>query len=225
MYVGCQKILRDVALISNLDDFFLGIGDINSAHLPKPQDPTVPPSSVAMELVAPRSHPPFSLSSSSTPAPLSGVTPLSPRLGSDVNQPSPDLEAAEEASAATNNLVNRVLSRAQSKAIEAVVEERPLAKMQERLDHEDDIEGEEGTRPSRKQNDIGAEDGSSTLEENRAENDSGRAARRTPKPKTKHKILLHNVDQELGRITAVRFTYSLPSLQFTLTLIARSFRF
>ncbi|KAF9509692.1 hypothetical protein BS47DRAFT_1301157, partial [Hydnum rufescens UP504] len=82
---NAKKILRDFALISNLEDFLLGIGDINSVHLPKPPGPTAPPSSVATGSVAPRSHPPSSSSPSSTPAPLFGLTPFLPRLRSDVN--------------------------------------------------------------------------------------------------------------------------------------------
>lgn len=201
-------ILRHVSMMSTLDDFFVGIGDINSAHLPKLPDPTVTPSSIVMNSTISR-LPSSSVSPSST-------TVLSPRSGSDLNQPSPDVEAADEAAIATSDATNRVLSRAQSRVIEAVVEERPLARMQEQLDHENDAEEAVGSSPTRKENGEQDKDAISTSE-NGTDHVSGGAVATKLKSKTRHKMLLHNVDQELSRISAVSNTcLFFPSFTFVL---------
>jgi hypothetical protein len=141
---------------------------------------------------------------------------LSPISGSDLNQPSPDVEAAEEAATATTDATNRVLSRAQSKVIEAVVEERPLAKMQERLDHEND--GEETGGPSSAWNENDSRDKGVVVSasDDDTENGVGGAVVTKPRPKTRHKMLLHNIDQELGRVGAVCITNIFPWFKFSL---------
>ena len=143
------------------DDFFVGIGDINSAFLPKidpfsavvPSDRTPPP--------AP-SSPTLSDASSDT-------------LVSSSSQDDPGvstLEAEEKAEA-----LNKTMITQNSLALEAQVEQRPLARKQEELQE-------------------------SASDEPAPEQPSAPAAARTEKeapPKEKHarKALLRNDDVEL----------------------------
>lgn len=179
------------------DDFFVGIGDINSAHLP----PLTPPPGSA--------HPPSPVPSS--PALSTSSSASSTIAPSDVTQVSPEAEAHAATLAGKKDVQDAVLSRAQSLAIEHVVQDRPLAKMQEALDHEGDADGEVNATITP---DAEREDGSATSESEKKEerkdfngHDTEKPAIEAPRsPKVKHKMLLHNNDNELLRVEEVRIT-------------------
>ncbi len=92
------------------------------------------------------------------------------------------------------------MSAAQTKAIEAVVEQRPLAKMQEKLD-KDAVEAEAASEKgnANKLNVLTSEPNDA---EDGAHGDGGGPEAR-PKSRMKHQMLLHNNDYELMRIEAV----------------------
>ncbi|KAF7359453.1 RNA polymerase II subunit A C-terminal domain phosphatase [Mycena sanguinolenta] len=99
-------------------DFFVGIGDINSAFLPKiePLTPVTPPA--ATSKAAPATPP----ASDSPPS-------------ADPAQVNPSLPApASPAEAAQTELTKKALLTQNSIALEAQVEDRPLAKKQEELE-------------------------------------------------------------------------------------------
>lgn len=172
-----------------LDDFFVGIGDINSAYLPA----ITPPAG-----------------STAPPAPL--VTPAAPSVSS-ISSPqvvpsdaAPALvlpEVQAEAAAAltgSKDVQDAALSRAQSLVIEHVVHDRPLAKMQEKLDLENEP-AETALVPTDKAHGEGVDDNKHTEVNGHGENN------RTETPhshKIKHKMLLHNNDSELQRVEQVR---------------------
>ncbi|KAJ6623178.1 hypothetical protein B0H10DRAFT_2011552 [Mycena sp. CBHHK59/15] len=158
-------------------DFFVGIGDINSAFLPKiePLAPTVPPpaplpsGSKESTLTAASSDPP----PSSDPA---QVTPSLP-------QPVSPLEAARA------ELTEKAMLTQNSIALEAQVEERPLAKKQEELQVASD---EASAAP-------GA--AGSAGESEAAASETEKPGSKTPAPEKPHrKALLKNDDNELQRL-------------------------
>jgi RNA polymerase II subunit A-like phosphatase len=104
------------------DDFFVGIGDINSTFLPKldPSTATIPQISPA----TPDQQPPTA-PGSITSIPALGPLPDNPP-SSVVNASTADEEEAKE-------ILEREMIARNSLALEAQVEERPLAKLQEEL--------------------------------------------------------------------------------------------
>ncbi|KAJ6547209.1 hypothetical protein B0H19DRAFT_954705 [Mycena capillaripes] len=101
-------------------DFFVGIGDINSAFLPKiePLTPVTPPTPAAPEAAAPVAAPTVEPPPSADPAQVTPSLPV---------PPSP-------AEAAQAELTEKALLTQNTIALEAQVEERPLAKKQEELE-------------------------------------------------------------------------------------------
>ena len=97
------------------------------------------------------------------------------------------------------------MSAAQTKAIEAVVEQRPLAKMQEKLD-KDAVEAEAAGEKGDAKPDVVAS--ASNGGESGANVSGGNPGTR-PKSRIKHQMLLHNSDYELMRIEAVCTLYVL----------------
>ncbi|KAF7436339.1 Carboxy-terminal domain (CTD) phosphatase [Pleurotus ostreatus] len=163
-------------------DFFVGIGDINSSFLPKlePLTPTGPPinpqgkfiSTAVGQLLnlfvssaAPSSTPPNAAAAEHA---LPSETPITTP------------EDAERAERETNQMLTQ-----NSLALEAQMEERPLAKKQEAL--------------------VASEDGQATKTEtpSPAESTSSETVVDTPPPTEKHvrKALLKNDDFELERLT------------------------
>jgi RNA polymerase II subunit A-like phosphatase len=152
-----------------IDDFFVGIGDINSTFLPK-----VDPTNALMNAANP--PPPHAASAEATPpaVPVSVEPPQAdepPAAGST----SP-LSPAEEASLVQQN----------EAALEAQVEKRPLAKLQEELT--ESVPAEPPTI---------APDTSRVSSGPKADNSQ---------PKHARKALLKNDDTELQRVKKVRTT-------------------
>ncbi|KAF8185043.1 hypothetical protein K438DRAFT_1837313 [Mycena galopus ATCC 62051] len=148
-------------------DFFVGIGDINSAFLPKiepltPVTPTPPPATVTKAVPA-------------TPA-----TPESPP-SADPAQVTPSLPApVSPVEAAQTELTEKALLTQNSIALEAQVEERPLAKKQEELE----VASDEAPGTSKGESPTAA---SETQEP-------------TPKKHQRKAALLKNDDNELQRL-------------------------
>jgi len=119
--------MSECAESSFLDDFFVGIGDINSAFLPKldPMTPILPPSissetsQDSMSDVSTLSD----LTPSSTSSLMAETPPTSPSPSSDLS----DLPPAD------NEIAKSEILKQNTMALEAQVEERPLAKKQEAL--------------------------------------------------------------------------------------------
>jgi RNA polymerase II subunit A C-terminal domain phosphatase len=103
------------------DDFFVGIGDINSAFLPR-LDPST--SAISQMSSTPPGKPP-AVSGPALSISAPGPVPNDPQ-SSTVGPSSADEAVAEE------NLQKEMIAR-NSLALEAQVEERPLAKLQEEL--------------------------------------------------------------------------------------------
>jgi RNA polymerase II subunit A-like phosphatase len=140
-------------LFLKIDNFF-GIGDINAAGLPKQPDSMLTPAPTA---------PPNASKSDTFPASRTAFTSKTEADGA-----SSEAEKAAQA-----------IAEAKTKVIEALVEERPLAKMQEKLDSADESK----------------EASSSRL----APSSSGSNG----EVKHKHKALLRNDDTELDRVQKV----------------------
>lgn len=123
MYVPLARILLHT-LYTILDDFFVGIGDINSTFLPK-IDPSTP---------APIPTPPAA-GSETKPPPSTNVTAPAPGTSTNdtVSSTTPSAASAD-ASAAGDSLVLQ-----NNAALDAQLEERPLAKAEKELqEHEKD---------------------------------------------------------------------------------------
>ena len=143
------------------DDFFVGIGDINSTFLPK-VEPLLTPTL--------------------TPKPL----PSKPSLAETTSQPGPSLpsQTSPEQTERAESVKDAMLTQ-NSLALEAQLEERPLAKKQEELLSTEDKDNKppDPSPPP----DVATESSSETL-----------------KPeKVPRKALLKNDDAELQRITKV----------------------
>lgn len=187
---------------SPLDDFFVGIGDINSAHLPV----IAPPVGAApLPILA---QPPTSVTSSTTTLGVLASTPdpslptsssTSSSLGpSDLQELSPTEEAKVTALQESKDVQDAVLSKAQSLVIESVVHERPLAKLQEALDHEAEVGS---TVTDDKDKGIEANGEVEKLIGDALDGEVEDEDKVTvPSQKVKHKMLLHNNDSELLRI-------------------------
>lgn len=172
-----------------VDDFFVGIGDINSAFLPKvnPLTPSVPPPS------DPTASPPPSL-------PLTPLPPTPPSVSgvsseTVIQESSPTLVESND-----EELETRTMLKRNSIALEAQVEERPLAKKQEELDEQEQNE-ETQNQPC----DVLKPDGK---ESEAAEVKTDVAPQPAPH---KHPVkpLLRNDDYELLRVKSVSYSHSL----------------
>ena len=107
-----------------VDDFFVGIGDINSSFLPK-----VEPLTTSAPIPPPKSAVPNGSASSSKEAKTIGV------------DTSPVLPSAEEEERDVAELQATALLTQNNAVLEAQLEERPLAKKQEELqEHEVEIQ-------------------------------------------------------------------------------------
>lgn len=171
-----------------VDDFFVGIGDINSAFLPKitPLTPSIP------------SQPPSSSPSPATPVPpppspdnippSSSVSEMSSETA--IHESSPTLVGSDD-----EELEKRTMLTRNSIALEAQVEERPLAKKQEELEEQEQKE------------EAQSQSGGDASESDSGGTESAEVkADVTPQPlphKHTAKALLRNDDCELSRVKAV----------------------
>ncbi len=159
------------------DDFFVGIGDINSAFLPKLDTSTtsIPPMSPP-----PAGRKPQTIASSTLPVSASDSA-------SDTSQSSTVDEAAAE------EILQKEMMARNSLALEAQVEERPLAKLQEEL--------QEVANGQPESEGPAAESASSN---------SVSALRPPESPGERHhrKALLKNDDTELRRVKRVSRVFS-----------------
>jgi len=181
-----------------VDDFFVGIGDINSAFLPKvtPLTPSVPsqPPPSPTNPITPPSH-------SSSPTPILPTTPSVSELSSEtaIHETLPTLVGSDDEDMEKGTMLTR-----NSIALEAQLEERPLAKKQEELEEQEQKE------EAQDQSDGGpGEPDGKGPESAEVKTDTT-----TQPPPHKHtaKALLRNDDYELLRVKAVR--YSRLSLSF-----------
>lgn len=172
-----------IHLFPLIDDFFVGIGDINSAFLPKadPSSALLSPSTSSTATPTPPSTPP--------PPPPSSTPATSPETDTP---PSPEVSSKD------------VLVAQNSAALESQIEARPLAKLQEEID---EAEGE-GKEPEKEGVDTAkeAEKESQPQVESGGTQPAGVESDRTDSPKPKrahHKALLNNDDYELQRVQKV----------------------
>ena len=118
------------AFLILVDDFFVGIGDINSAFLPKitPLTPSVP-----SQPPTPITPPPHS----SSPTPISPSASSVSEVSSEtaIHETSPTLVEADD-----EEIEKRTMLTRNSIALEAQLEERPLAKKQEELEEQEQRE-------------------------------------------------------------------------------------
>ena len=194
--VGSQSTtLLIYAHISNsiflADDFFVGIGDINSAFLPKitpltPSVPSQPPPSSPDSITPPPHSPDPILPTSSSASEVSSET--------AIHETSPTLVGSDD-----EDLENRTMLTRNSIALEAQLEERPLAKKQEELEEQEQKEEAQDQSDAG----VGEPDGNGTES---AEINSDTAPQPLPH---KHiaKALLRNDDYELLRVKAVRCSH------------------
>lgn len=169
-----------VSSMTQTDDFFVGIGDINATYLPKSPDP---------------------LGETSASAPLSSLRSVSsdsatPNIAAS-NHTTGDLPPSNEIDATKAETVSAIVTQAQTQAVAAQLEERPLAKAQEALEA-DSINEADGKR------EVEEDDEATTASANRSHDGSSTddTAKTGPHPKTK--ALLNNDDKELERVWDVR---------------------
>lgn len=164
--------MADDLFHTRLDDFFVGIGDINAAGLPK-QTGLVPPPFMP----APPATPPLTPASTDSSVDTSPTTP--PPATAHLVPPLPTTPGSDLA-----EVVVEASKEALAEAIEAQVEERPLAKAQEVLETQaQEAEGTAGTE--------GADDATTVSDQ------SASVA------KVKPRALLNNDDDELARVLSV----------------------
>ncbi|KAG6854140.1 hypothetical protein C0991_010051 [Blastosporella zonata] len=166
-------------------DFFVGIGDINSTFLPKlepiaPVIPSVPPPASTVKT----SDPP----SADVPILESPDVPIDP---ADVPTPLVVPEPAPPPDNDTGDLIKTAMVTRNTLALEAQLEERPLAKKQEALS--------EGEAPHE---DHHHHHHHPSSEEKHAEEASPKEERATT-PKPERKALLKNDDFELDRVSKI----------------------
>ena len=178
-----------LTLLIFVDDFFVGIGDINSAFLPKitPLTPSVP------SQPPPPSNPATPTPPSPSPTHISPTTASVSEMSSEtvVHESSPVLVESDD-----EDLEKRTMLTRNSIALEAQVEERPLAKKQEELEEQEQKEEAQ----SQSGGDAGKSDGEG------AESTDVKSEV-TPQPilhKHTAKALLRNDDHELLRVNNVR---------------------
>jgi len=188
----CQYMRIYLTFLVHADDFFVGIGDINSAFLPKitpltPSAPFQPPSSSSDPAAPP---PPSPLLAHSSPTP-SSVSEISSETAIHESPPTPigtDDEDVEKRTMLTRNSI----------ALEAQVEERPLAKKQEELEEQEQKEetqnqsGGDASKPDGK--------GAESVEVKADATPQSNLHKHTAKP------LLRNDDYELSRVKSVRYS-------------------
>lgn len=188
LHVSIYMHISDVFV----DDFFVGIGDINSAFLPKitPFAPSIPsqPPSPSFDPVTP---PPHSSSPTSTSPTPSTVSELSSETA--IHETSPTLVGSDD-----EELENRTMLTRNSIALEAQLEERPLAKKQEELEEQEQKE------EAQDQSDGGVSEPSekgAELAEVKTD-----VTRQPPLHKHAAKALLRNDDYELFRVKSVGYS-------------------
>lgn len=160
-----------------VDDFFIGIGDINSTFLPKVD--AMSATNVTQAPSTPsQSAPPTQVPSSPPPS-----LPVDDQQDSEEG---PDELSDEKPSVSKSEMIAR-----NALALEAQLEERPLAKKQEELESDDD----EAEKP----NDLANSDP-------RVDGQSNGTSAQADHTKVKHhrRALLKNDDDELKRIGRVR---------------------
>ncbi|KZT74927.1 hypothetical protein DAEQUDRAFT_720113 [Daedalea quercina L-15889] len=168
-------------------DFFVGIGDINSAFLPKlePMTPVLPTPtpSPSQETVAesqpseePSAEPP------SSPAPRPATPPP--------ESPTPSLSMSETSSSSeslsADDVAKSIILQQNTAALEAQVEDRPLAKKQEELEEQSAAQRTNGHST------VTATNGSSPPQQTAAKQE-----------KVVRKALLNNNDTELQRVQKI----------------------
>jgi RNA polymerase II subunit A-like phosphatase len=174
-----------------VDEFFVGIGDINSAFLPKITSLTP---SIPSQLPSSSSNPATPPSPSASPDPFtptpSSVSEMSSETAIHETSPTPvgsDDEELEKGTMLTRNSI----------ALEAQVEERPLAKKQEELEEQE--QKEEAQNQS---------DGDTSKPNGKGVESAEVKTHVAPQPvphKHTAKALLRNDDYELLRVNAVRY--------------------
>lgn len=188
-------LLCSVVLTCLPDDFFVGIGDINSTFLPKLEPLTTAtspqPGSEVKDILQqgipdPRKLPLESQIMSPEASMMSTTTPLSTSIPVTSNEEVERAQLAANAMLKQNNL-----------ALEAQLEERPLAKKQEALQEGDDAAHEHTQHNTETKPVAGVQ---ATQQEN------------SPHRHEKRKALLKNDDYELERVAKVR-SYSSKVLQ------------
>jgi len=174
-----------------VDDFFVGIGDINSAFLPKitPLTPSAVPSQPPQTSPNPINPPPHSTS----PDPIPPTSSSEPEVSSEtaIHETSPGLVGSDDEDLEKRSMITR-----NSIALEAQLEERPLAKKQEELEEQEQKE------EARDQSDGGVSENDGK-EEELAELKADATLHPHPHKHTA-KALLRNDDYELLRVKAVR---------------------
>lgn len=168
-------------------EFFVGIGDINSAFLPKqkPLAPSIPASPPIPGIPTPPPPPPTT--AAEIPEPTDPLSPFDEVLPVTDDTPQELAEIAKSEILAANAV-----------ALDAQLEERPLAKMQEKVQEEEDAKEDAAEAESRASSVNG--DAEPTA------NGNGVEVPRTPTPtREKHhrKALLKNTDTELVRVQRV----------------------
>ncbi|KAI0049263.1 hypothetical protein FA95DRAFT_1489590 [Auriscalpium vulgare] len=159
-------------------DFFVGIGDINSTFLPKVDAsalPSIPPGSPGDPTRRSTPTPPPALPVPGSPSPLTSDSTL--------------VAAADVAEVDEAEIVKKDMLTRNSLALEAQVEERPLAKLQEELQEVSDKE----------------EDAEKAVDSTSAEEPSATPPDSKPPESPKHhrKPLLKNDDVELERVKKI----------------------
>lgn len=194
--MGAQSTIHAHTFMATvlIDDFFVGIGDINSAFLPKvdPLTPSTPSQSPSS---------PASLDTTPATPPPPDSSPLTPALSSvpDVSSENAIHESPPTAAGLDDEeLEKRTMITRNSIALEAQVEERPLAKKQEEL--------EEQEQKEEAQNQSG--DVSKSDEDTKGSAVAEVKADVTPQPhRHPAKALLRNDDYELFRVQSVRLHF------------------
>ncbi|KAH9913331.1 uncharacterized protein BXZ73DRAFT_92977 [Epithele typhae] len=173
-------------------DFFVGIGDINSAFLPK-LEPMAPPAS----------PPPPPTTADAGPDPTSVFPDDDDEDDSDLDDdlldsdgPSSPASATAEDELAAELEKDEMISR-NTLALEAQVEERPLAKKQEELQEEEEKQERQETPPA------DAENGDKPADPEPSQNGSTTPTPEPKKEKPVRKALLKNDDIELARVQRI----------------------
>ena len=128
LYVSTTFSMRYPLLIIAQDDFFVGIGDINSTFLPQQVDPLKE---------VPTEQKNSSITTSATPDSTPPIpVPSSPELANALSDQSTETAALDDSN--KDNAAKTELITQNTLALEAQVEERPLAKKQELLEEKED---------------------------------------------------------------------------------------
>jgi len=176
-------------LIHSLDDFFVGIGDINSSFLPK-LEPLTTATSQRPEIKGPPSQDDanaqkLSMMSQTTP-PEAGLASATTSLSTTI--PVPSNGEAERAQLAANAMLKQ-----NNLALEAQLEERPLAKKQEALQEGEAAAHEHTQHDTENKPVVGVQTKQEESSTHKHE---------------KRKALLKNDDHELERIAKVGSYFS-----------------